>query len=104
MKFPITTGAVIGTVLAGAMVFGLSACQSYDDHRGKGDAPVGKGDDSPAAITNMPDGFPNIAVKCIKGHQPWAVTVTTDRVPIMFQDPANCGGKVVVGSLTAEGN
>lgn len=87
-----------------ALLFGATACQSYNDHRGKGDAPAGKGDDTPAHITNMPDGFPNGSAKCVNGFAPWAFIVTSDRTLVMFQAPAQCGGKAVVGSLSAEGN
>lgn len=90
--------------LTGLLLAGATACQGYNDSRGKGDAPAGKGDDSPADITNMPNDFPNLSTKCIKGHEPWAAVVTTDRVVVMIQDPAHCGGTRVPGSLMAEAN
>lgn len=94
---------IAGLIAIVATVTLATACSSWNDHRGKGDAPAGKGDDSAAAITNMPDTFPNVAVKCLKGDAPWAAVVTTDRIVIMIQDPARCGGKALPG-LPAEGN
>lgn len=91
-------------VVCVGLMFGLAGCSSYNDARGKGDAPAAPGDDSSAAITNMPDGFPNLAVKCLKGDAPWAAAVSTDRTIILIQDPARCGGKPVVSSQAAEGN
>lgn len=96
-------------VAAGLLLCGATACSSYNDHRGKGDAPAGKGDDTPARITNMPDGFPNLSVKCLKGDAPWAAVVTTDRGVILIQDPIACGApggnnRWWVTSNAAEGN
>lgn len=71
--------AVLGLLIS------LTGCSSsgpgsYDDKRGKGDAPVsgGKGEDSPATVTNMPDGFGNVATKCVAGASGWRVFVTTN--------------------------
>lgn len=94
---------IVSIAACAALLFGASAC-SWDDSRGKGDAPAAKGDDSPGIVTNMPDGFPNTVLKCLKGDAPWAAVVSTDRTMIMIQDPTRCGGKVVVGSQAAEGN
>ena len=69
-------------LLAAVIVFviAVSGCSSYDDKHGKGDAPVAgnKGDDSPATVTNLPDGFGNIATKCVAGASGWRVFVTTN--------------------------
>ncbi|MFJ8010791.1 hypothetical protein, partial [Streptomyces fagopyri] len=47
------------------MVAGCS--RDYQDKRGKADAPVtGRaGEDTPAEVYNFPDGFGNLATKCI---------------------------------------
>lgn len=95
--------------LAGLAVVGLlclgTGCSSWNDQRGLGDAPVANraGDDSPATCTNMPDGFPNTCTKCLKGFEPWAETVTSDRTIIMIQAPGKCGG-IALGAVPAEGN
>jgi len=96
---------IAGGLMAALLLFGVVGCSSYNDHRGKGDAPVAgrHGDDSPADVVNMPDSFPNISTKCLKGRAPWAAAVTTDRILILFQDPDHCGGKAVAGRVT-EGN
>lgn len=96
---------LVGGLMAALLFFAAVGCSSYNDHRGKGDAPVAgrAGDDSPAPCTNMPDGFPNVCAKCVHGFVPWAITTTTDRITIMFQAPDQCGGKAVAGRVT-EGN
>lgn len=45
----------------------VSGCEGFKEQRGRGDAPVGRGDDSPAEVLQMPDLFPNVAHKC-DGH------------------------------------
>lgn len=88
-------------VACAALLFGATACSNYNDHRGKGDAPVQnrKGDDSPAQVINMPDDFRNMAIKCIKGSEPWAFVNTTSDDAMVIQDPVKCGGKVLAGPL-----
>ncbi len=58
---------VIPAIAAIGLVTGCS--QQYNDERGKGDAPVQgrSGDNTPAEVFNMPDGFGNLATKCV-GH------------------------------------
>jgi hypothetical protein len=89
---------VASCAMVGMLMLTATACRG-DDSRGKGDAPAGKGDDSKANITNMPDGFSNLAVKCLKGDAPWAMGVTTSSDFALFQDPTRCGGKAVLGPL-----
>jgi len=63
------------------LLVALAGCgQQYDDKHGKGDAPIAgnKGDDSPATVTNLPDGFGNVATKCVAGATGWRVFVTTN--------------------------
>lgn len=64
---------VVSLVVTGA------ACDSRNDKRGKGDAPVAarSGDDSPAFCTNMPDEFSNVCAKCLYGFPGMAFTSTT---------------------------
>ena len=65
-----------GTVLVLALLLG-GCSQEYYDERGKADAPVaGKaGEDSPAEVYNFPDGFGNLATKCVgKGKRGYATT------------------------------
>ncbi|WKE70351.1 MULTISPECIES: hypothetical protein [unclassified Streptomyces] len=56
----------------------LSGCsrQHYEE-RGKADAPVAgrAGEDSPAEVYNFPDGFGNLATKCVgAGRRAYATT------------------------------
>lgn len=71
---------IAGTALGLMVVTGVTACSSYDDNRGKGDAPVANksGEDSPATVTNFPDGFGNVATKCLAGVPGKRVVVTTN--------------------------
>lgn len=73
-----TRGAVRAAGLAVAVVALLAGCsQHYEDQRGKGDAPVqGKaGDNTPAEVYNFPDGFGNLATKCVgEGKRGYATT------------------------------
>ena len=65
-----------GIVLVLALLLG-GCSQEYYDERGKADAPVaGKaGDDTPAEVYNFPDGFGNLATKCVgKGRRGYATT------------------------------
>lgn len=87
----------IFAVLATVVVLGLSAvgCSQYNDERGKGDAPVEnrRGDDAPAVVVNFPDGFANIAFKCLNGN---GLYVTTrDAPPVIVKDDPNCDGSTV---------
>ncbi|MFI1768645.1 hypothetical protein ACH41H_42345 [Streptomyces sp. NPDC020800] len=80
-------------VVVGSLVAGCS--DSYNDKRGKGDAPVqGRaGDDTPAEVFNMPDGFGNLATKCV-GHGFRAYVTTNADAPSnvqIVQDKA-CAG------------
>jgi hypothetical protein len=67
-----------GLVLAGAALVALSGCsQNYNDERGKGDAPVqgNQGDNSAAEVFNFPDGFGNLATKCVgQGQRAYTTT------------------------------
>jgi hypothetical protein len=63
-----------GAALLGA-VLALTGCAN--DAKGYGDAPVkGRhGEDSPATVYNMPDGFGNLATKCVgSGYRAYVTT------------------------------
>lgn len=81
--------------LAALSILTLAGCSEYNDQRGKGDAPVQNraGDDAPAVVINMPDGFSNIAVKCLNGN---GLYVTTrEAAPVIVKDDSNCAGSTV---------
>lgn len=81
--------AILSAVVA---VSALAGCSS--DKRGTGDSPVAnhRGDDSPANITNFPDGFANIATKCVAGAPGYRAFVTTrEAAPVILADPT-CKG------------
>ncbi|MFJ8112922.1 hypothetical protein [Streptomyces sp. NPDC096132] len=64
--------------LVALLVLALGGCsREHYDERGKADAPVAKGagEDSPAEVYNFPDGFGNLATKCVgKGKRGYATT------------------------------
>ncbi|MFF6807636.1 hypothetical protein [Streptomyces sp. NPDC012616] len=65
-----------GVVCALALLLG-GCSQDYYDERGKADAPVAgrAGEDTPAEVYNFPDGFGNLATKCVgKGRRGYATT------------------------------
>ena len=84
--------AAIGVLVVSSL--SLTACGSYNDHRGKGDAPVlnRSGDDSPAFVTNQPDTFGNASAKCLYGFPGMAVIVSTKKIPVPFPYKG-CDGK-----------
>lgn len=79
--------ALSGGLTAALLLFALSACS-----QGRGDSPVshgGHGDDSPAAVTNFPDGFANIATKCVSDAPGFRAFVTTrNAAPVVLSDPS----------------
>jgi hypothetical protein len=85
---------VAGLVLVG--VGALAGCsQEYNDERGKGDAPVkGRaGDDTPAEVFNMPDGFGNLATKCVgHGFRAYVTTNATGPSNVQIVKDKTCGG------------
>ena len=75
----------------------VSGCgDSYNDSRGRGDAPVGRTDDTPAEVLNFPDGYKNIATKCDgHGHRVYATSAREGNMPQLFvlADPSCPGGQ-----------
>lgn len=69
-------------LIATAVLVTAGCGQEYDDKRGKGDAPVlnQRGDDGPAQVFNFPDGFGNLATKCV-GHGYRAYVTTNADAP-----------------------
>ncbi len=84
--------------LVGMLMLTATGCWG-DDSRGKGDSGVagGKGEDSKAFCTNMPNDFSNVCGKCVAHFPPWATLTTTSGALVTFQAPDQCGGKVVAG-------
>jgi hypothetical protein len=65
----------LGALLVVLVVSGCS--EKHYDERGKADAPVAgrAGEDSPAEVYNFPDGFGNVATKCVgDGRRGYATT------------------------------
>lgn len=86
------------TLLAiGALVVsaGLAGCNGANDRDGTGDAPVGKTDPQPVDVINMPDGFSNVATKCVAfqpGKRIYQPSNNKGNVqPVIVDDP-NCTG------------
>ena len=79
-------------VVAGSLALGLGgACDSFNSERGRGDAPIGKFDDSAAEILNFPDKFANVAHKC-DGHGHRVYSTTRQAAVVVIDDPSCDGG------------
>ncbi len=68
----------------------MGACSSFDNARGRGDAPIGPYDDSPAEVVNFPDKFANVAHKC-DGHGHRIYSTTRQAAVTVIDDPT-CPG------------
>ncbi|BBC94404.1 MULTISPECIES: hypothetical protein [Actinomycetes] len=80
-------------VIVAGLLVGCS--QKYDDQRGKGDAPVrGKaGDNTPAEVYNMPDGFGNLATKCVgHGFRAYVTTNASGPSNVQIVEDKACAG------------
>ncbi|MGW0996783.1 hypothetical protein [Streptomyces sp. NPDC002520] len=80
-------------VVVGGLLAGCS--QSYNDERGKGDAPVQgrSGDNTPAEVFNMPDGFGNLATKCVgHGFRAYVTTNATGPSNVQIVEDKACAG------------
>ncbi|WP_282695965.1 hypothetical protein [Streptomyces sp. CC208A] len=96
-----TARGVRRSLAAFALALLLTACSGHgSEERGTADSPVrgGSGENTPAEVFNMPDGFGNLATKCV-GHGRRAYVTTRwmrpDDPPVVF--PANA---VVVADPT----
>jgi hypothetical protein len=89
MNKMLATKPLIGAALALAVVVGSATACSAKGREPFKDAPVqGKHDRTPARIIEMPDGFSNLATKCVDGmrytvayhgdHAYGAITVSAD--------------------------
>lgn len=84
-----TAASIAAAVMTAALA--LSACARSSN--GTIDAPPGQQDNSPAQIINQPDGWRNVATKCIPfqpGKRIYEVRGTYT-VPVIVDDPA-CKG------------
>lgn len=83
------------TLVAVVALVVLTGCsQDYNDKRGKGDAPVqGKqGDNTPAQVFNMPDGFGNLATKCVgHGYRAYVTTNASGPSNVEIVEDQACG-------------
>ena len=87
MRRPSTT---LLAALAVAGVLALTAGSCDVDSSGTGDAPISGYDDSSVFVINMPDGYPNVAVKCVGDTAIYASTHTEQRpatLKIEHEDP-----------------
>lgn len=95
-KFPLK-GVALG-VATTALLVSVSACSSYNDTRGIGDAAVTdgfghqKGNDNPKLVTNFPDRFSNVATSCVApGFRAFVTTSTgaTGRFIVLPDEKCN---------------
>lgn len=86
------TKYLAAALFAAVAATALTGCSN--DSRGLGDSPVAnhRGDNTAANVTNFPDGFANIATKCVAGAPGYRAFVTTrEAAPVILADPA-CKG------------
>ena len=74
-----------------ALAWAAGGCSGFNDERGRGDAPIGPFDDSPAEVLNFPDKFANVAHKC-DGHGHRVYSSTREAPPVVIDDPS-CPGQ-----------
>jgi hypothetical protein len=80
-------------LLTTAASLALAGCDGgYNGARGRGDAPVGRSDDTPAEVINFPDRFGNVATKCDgHGHRLYVMTHGKTDPPVTVIEDATCG-------------
>lgn len=87
---------IIATVGLCAAVVAVAGCDSYNNARGVGDAPVGRVADVAWDVENAPDGFGNVITRCSKWAPGWRIfQVThgkTDVQPVVVRDETCKGG------------
>lgn len=76
---------ILAAALAGVSA---TACSSYNDARGIGDAPVGKKHEAPRQVWVNIDGFMNVSAFCIGPNGVY--THTREATPIIIPDDRNC--------------
>lgn len=91
---PTVVGAAIVVLLGGA----LASCTGRDLERFR-DAPVESRDDNGAVVVNMPDGYGNVAIKCVELNDNWVVVTST----FTADGTAGRGVSVVDGSGICSG-
>jgi predicted small secreted protein len=86
-----TKSATLLAAVGAAAALLLSGCSN--DAKGTGDAPVEgrRGDDTPAKVYNMPDGFGNLATKCVQdGYRAYVTTNSGGPSNIEIIEDADC--------------
>jgi hypothetical protein len=84
----------IAAAAACVVLLGLGGCGVNDtrnERRGRGDAPVGKVDDSPKEIIQFPDRFSNVSHACDgHGHRVFVTTQTDSGRQLEIIDDKSC--------------
>jgi len=82
---------IMPAVLVVFLAAGCGYTNSRNESRGRGDAPVGKVDDSPKDIIQFPDRFGNVAHACDgHGHRIFVTTNDPNKHLQVIDDPS-CG-------------
>lgn len=81
-------------IAAVALVLALGACDSFNESRGRGDAPVQKVDDAAKEVIQFPDRFSNVAHACDgHGHRVFVTTKSDQSRFMAVIDDPTCGGQ-----------
>ncbi|MFI9510331.1 hypothetical protein [Nocardia sp. NPDC052566] len=92
----INVKVLVRVAVVAVAVLAAGCSNDYNDQRGKGDAPVKdeRGDNTPAEVFNMPDGFGNIATKCVgHGFRAYVTTNATGPSNIQVVPDEACKGQ-----------
>ena len=85
---------IVVVALLAASLAGCTIKDKVDEVRGRGDAPVGKVDDSPKEVIQFPDRFSNVAHACDgHGHRVFVTTKSDQSRFMQVVDDPSCGGK-----------
>jgi hypothetical protein len=87
----------MSTLLIPLSLLVLVGCEddAHNNPRGRGDAPVGPIDDTPAEVINFPDKFSNVATKCDgHGHRLYVTTQNENGKQLSVIADPTCGGAV----------
>lgn len=83
---------LVVTAIGGVLTLS-TGCQSFEEERGRGDAPVEAFDDSAKQVINFPDQFSNVAHACDgHGHRVYVTTQNESGKAMFVVDDPACAG------------
>lgn len=84
--------ALVAMVIALPFLGACGVNDKLNDARGRGDAPVGKIDDTPKEVIQFPDRFSNVSHACDgHGHRVFVTTKSDNSRMMQVIDDPSCG-------------